>query len=216
MTTNLPDDMFIENANVPGMISDSDTRLQPGLGGPGSGQLGSMQPGSMPPGSMQPAAQLPRGATAGRTTLMLVAALSAVLAIGGAAFAFGIMRDSAAAGPQTVDERRAVAESGEFRGGASPAELYDSYLAMSNDESIFEIIPRTDEGWDYFRAFMYKLTDYKTAEMIGGRLDSATLEEMYALERRFLALEDLELTVDITRTDGTRFYHDGKPPSPAE
>src|SRR5688572_25909352 len=41
--------------------------------------------------------------------------------------------------------------------GQSPEAIYDKYLAMADDESIYEIIPETEEGWDYFRAFMYKI-----------------------------------------------------------
>lgn len=192
MTQELPDDMFIENSDLPAQLAAGNAIPQPGIYVEGDGE---------------PVAK-PRNTG---LTLFVVLLVSLVVAGGGLAlvalFPFG--------GPLFAHEPAApsAGEVAPVGTQASAADMYDKYIAKTEDDSIYLIIPRTDEGWDYFRAFMYKITDYKIAESIGGPLEAEQIEEMLALEQRFLALEDLELTVDITRTDGTRFVHDGKPPA---
>ena len=141
-------------------------------------------------------------------------ALLVVGLVGGAAFFLITHKANPVAQDVTPARSDAPGEPGVAT--ASAADMYDKYIAMIDDESIFLIVPRTDEGWAYLSAFVYKLADYKAAETIGGPLDQETADEMLALEAHFLALQDLEMTVDITRTDGTEFHHDGKPPTAAE
>ncbi len=98
-----------------------------------------------------------------------------------------------------------------FASRQDPAEMYDSYMEMKRRGKIYEIIPDTDEGRAYFTAFMYSIVDLKAAA-IWGPLDAESLAELATREKHFLALEDLDLTVDITFEDGTSFTHDGHPP----
>lgn len=91
--------------------------------------------------------------------------------------------------------------------------LYEHYVAVMDEGTLYEIIPNTDAGRDYFTAFFFKVNDYRMVEVGGGKLSEQQKRDMIALEERFLNLQDLELSVDVTRSDGTRFVHDGKPPA---
>lgn len=90
--------------------------------------------------------------------------------------------------------------------------LYQHYVGRMNDGTLYEIIPDTDEGREYFLAFMYVVTDVKAAESIRGELTEEEKQYLLDLEQRFLKLEDLDVSLDITRSDGTRFVHDGTAP----
>lgn len=144
------------------------------------------------------------GGSSSKNTLWLT--LAAVAAVALVAYIFiGVIKPSEPVSPgewshATLDDVNATT-------------LYDYYVAKIDDDSIFEIIPRTDEGWAYFSAFMYRVTDYKAAESIGGPLTRDQRRDLVDLNTRFVNLEDLELTVDIKRSDGTQFIHDGKPPA---
>lgn len=244
MAKDLPDDMFIENVDVPGIISDTVRKSdlpQSGFVQPGLMEGGHVRDREVPPPPVAisaanthqsdvppppvPAKYGPGSGGGGNTQVtLLFTAVGTALALGGAAFAFWLLGNSSDPGPQTLEDRQAAVEayptpepaaSGDAQAtvvdGPSPEVLYDSYLAMANDGSIYEIIPRTDEGWDYYRAFMYKVLDYKIAEQIGG-VDLAARAEMYEIERRFLNLEDLGYSVDI-KSGENHFVHDGKPPA---
>jgi hypothetical protein len=99
-----------------------------------------------------------------------------------------------------------------FASTLSVSEMYDAYSAMVKDKSIFTIVPQTLEGVDYLQAFLFTVIDYQSAERFSP-LSAEQEAELAALERRFLALEDLEVTIDITFSDGTNFTHDGLPPA---
>jgi hypothetical protein len=194
MTSQLPDDMFIENSKVPEQLAAGSAMPQPGIVVDGE------SPRSGSPGA---------GA---RIAVLVVGVVAALVAVAGLAIFLLVSADGRdVAGEDPVAS--APADVPELAPPGTAAAVYDKYIAMANDDSIFLIIPRTEEGWDYFRAFMYKITDYKVAESIGGPLTDRQFQEMQQLESRFLALDDLDLTVDITLSDGTHFVHDGQPPS---
>jgi hypothetical protein len=198
MTSQLPDDMFIENSPLPAQLAAGNASPQPGI------VVDEESPRRAPSGA---------GANA-----VVVAALigTALVALGGVAV-FWLASGSDEAPVEEEPVASASNESEEIYPIPNVASTtYDRYIAMADDESIFQIIPRTDEGWDYFRAFMYKITDFKIAESIGGPLTVAQVEEMKALEARFWSLQDLDLTVDVTLSDGTHFEHDGHAPAREE
>ena len=195
MTSDFPEDEFIESATMHQLQTEGNLNPQPGLIDPHSDLAGDSGSGSS------------------RTAVVVLSVIGVIiLAVVGAAVYYLLALaggrgtdDSPQAGPGPSGEPTVEQPSAE--------DLYNKYIAMADDDSIFLIIPRTDEGWAYFSAFVYKLADYKAAESIGGPLDQDSVEEMLALEARFVALQDLEMTVDITRSDGTQFYHDGQPPA---
>lgn len=194
MTSQLPDDMFIENSRIAEQLAAGNASPQPGI-----------TVDADPP----PRTRNPKGGAA-VASAVIGAALVAIAGLAGFWFisssdGAGVAEEPVASAPASADEPYPISD--------IAATTYDNYLAMADDESIFSIIPRTDEGWDYFRAFMFKIADYKVAESIGGRLTYAQVAEMRLLESRFLALEDLDMTVDITLSDGTHFVHDGHPPT---
>lgn len=112
----------------------------------------------------------------------------------------------------TADATEEATSGPPFASSMDPAEMYDAYMEMKRRGKIYEIIPDTDEGRAYFTAFMYSIVDLKAAA-IWGPLDAESLADLATREQHFLALEDLDLTVDITFEDGTSFTHDGKPPA---
>ena len=197
MTSHFPDDPIHGNATFSEQAADVDARPQPGMIYDGDDRAGGG------------GAQVNWVGVA----IFTLAALVLVGLVGGAIF-FLITHKANLGQDVTPASSDATGEPGVAT--SSAADMYDKYIAMIDDESIFLIVPRTDEGWAYLSAFVYKLADYKAAETIGGPLDQETVDEMLALEARLLALQDLEMTVDITRADGTEFHHDGKPPTAAE
>jgi hypothetical protein len=210
--TNTPEDLYFKDADSTAQSGAGNYMAQPGMMSPV--EAGASEGAPPPPTPV--VGGTGSGGGGNRVALMVITALVAGLLIVGAGVTYFVFRASGGApAAVSVTHSDGTVETGVPVETRSAEEVYDTYIAMSEDDSIFEIIPRTDEGWDYFRAFMYKITDYKAAELFGP-LDQETLQEMAALERRFLALEDLELTIDITRTDGTTFVHDGKPPAPAD
>lgn len=90
--------------------------------------------------------------------------------------------------------------------------IADAYLEAQHDGTIYALVPggdKVDPG--YIGAFIYTLTDLKSASRFGGT--AAQLQELLdkaeACEARFLAGEDLDVTVRITRADGSVFASDG-------
>lgn len=91
------------------------------------------------------------------------------------------------------------------------SDMYETYAALADDEALWEYVPQTEEGVHYYQAFLFKLMDFKVGESFE-RLSSEEYDELRDLEKRFLALEDLDITVEFTRSDGTVFRHDGTAP----
>jgi len=204
MTSQFPDDTTIEYSSPPEQRAEGTLNPQPGMIMDGDLDAGTERSGSS------------------RTVVVLVAALAVALiavAVGVALYVLVSRGATPAPDAAPIAEVTRAAGGGpgveEQYSGPTGAAMYDKYVAMIDDESIFLIIPQTDEGWAYFSAFLYKIADYKAAESFG-ELSLEQGQEMLALEARFLALEDLQMTVDITRSDGTHFLHDGKPPAPAD
>ncbi|MBL3687266.1 hypothetical protein D3248_09950 [Leucobacter zeae] len=95
-------------------------------------------------------------------------------------------------------------------------DTYDTYLAAVSDDSIYDAVPGgRDVDPDYIAAFIYTLTDYRSAvrfmslDQDADRLADLA-EQTDELERRFLAGEDLDVEIEITREDGTVFRSDGE------
>ncbi|MHA3684544.1 hypothetical protein ACXR2T_13750 [Leucobacter sp. HY1910] len=91
--------------------------------------------------------------------------------------------------------------------------LADSYLAAQRDGTIYDLVPGGEQvDPAYTGAFLFALTDLKSASRFGG--SSAQLQELldkaHTYEERFLAGEDLGTSVKITREDGSVFESDGK------
>ncbi|WP_017794477.1 hypothetical protein [Leucobacter salsicius] len=92
-------------------------------------------------------------------------------------------------------------------------QLADGYLEAQRDGTIYDLVPGGEQvDPAYIGAFLYALTDLKSASRFGGT--PAELEELLAkaqaYEQRFLAGEDLGTSVKITRGDGSIFESDGK------
>ncbi|MEB4613946.1 hypothetical protein [Leucobacter sp. M11] len=134
------------------------------------------------------------------------------------------VRDAAAMKPATV---YSITEREEFLPLQERVEAtYQRYVDMIDDASIFEIVPHTDAGIEYTRSFLYAYADIKSALNImslsggatstsPGELDARLQilgEKADEYERRFLAGEDLDVTISITRADGSVFESDGTAP----
>ncbi|NYI59113.1 hypothetical protein [Cellulomonas soli] len=98
-------------------------------------------------------------------------------------------------------------------------ELSDTYLAMVDDGTIYELVPRTQEGLNYVHDFLLLLADENgalkfmtTTSDDPAELD-ATIQERWdrfdELERIFLAGEDFDVDISITDSDGTTYTSDG-------
>ena len=95
--------------------------------------------------------------------------------------------------------------------------MYDQYLAASRDGSIRELVPDgANVDPDYFAAFLYMLTDLRSAaRFVPPSAENAEQLHEYAeqaeeYERLFLAGKDLDVDIKITREDGSVFETDGK------
>ncbi|MBL3700092.1 hypothetical protein [Leucobacter luti] len=96
-------------------------------------------------------------------------------------------------------------------------ELHEKYGDAIADGSITGMVPGGDAvDPDYIAAYLYSLTDLRSAlRFVPASAENAAQLRVYAeqaeeLERRFLAGEDLDVRVRITRDDGSVFESDGK------
>ncbi|WP_147441610.1 hypothetical protein [Mycetocola lacteus] len=102
--------------------------------------------------------------------------------------------------------------------------MYDEYSNRLSDGSIFTIVPRTDAGLGYVRDFLTILADKKAALrfMTDPVLSKASTnqyeldaeirikdDELTEVERKFLAGEDLGVTIRVTNADGSVYESDG-------
>ncbi|MGN8247080.1 hypothetical protein ACTHAM_000752 [Cellulomonas soli] len=97
--------------------------------------------------------------------------------------------------------------------------LSDTYLAKMDDGTIFEIVPQTQEGVNYAHDFLVLLADENSALLFAtqtsddpAELDAViqeTRDRFDELERMFLAGEDFDVDISITRSDGTTYTSDG-------
>lgn len=104
------------------------------------------------------------------------------------------------------------------------------YRDMLDDGRIFEIVPRSEAGIRYAGDFLMITTDIVSALKImsaSGGYSSTIPEELDArlsalgekaddAERRFLAGEDLGVSIRITREDGSVYESGGEPPAPVD
>lgn len=93
----------------------------------------------------------------------------------------------------------------------------ERYLAAQEDGSILQLVPGGAQvDPDYITAYLYVLTDLRSAvRFTSPSAENAPQLAEYAAnvrehERRFLAGEDLDVDVSITRKDGSVFESDGK------
>lgn len=112
------------------------------------------------------------------------------------------------------DDAAAVEGGPPFASDLTAAEVNDAYLAMWQDGSIYAYIPDTDEGRRYFKAFSWAVWDYESLDIVRQQQKPGDYKELIELEQRFLAGEDLDVDIDITLSDGTRFVDDGSAPDP--
>lgn len=96
---------------------------------------------------------------------------------------------------------------------AEVQQLAEKYLDAQRDGTIYDLVPGGNQvDPAYVGAFLYALTDLKSATRFGGSPEA--LQELrdkaLAYEERFLAGEDLGTSVHITRGDGSVFASDGK------
>jgi hypothetical protein len=103
-------------------------------------------------------------------------------------------------------------------------ETYESYSQMADSDEIFTIIPATSAGIEYYRAFMAIMFDQKSAfgfmELGADSTDPQELddrivalgEDLTELERKFLANEDLGVSIRIVHSDGTVFETESTAP----
>ncbi|GAA3659544.1 DUF2510 domain-containing protein [Microbacterium marinilacus] len=98
---------------------------------------------------------------------------------------------------------------------------YEKYLAAREDGSIRDLVPDTDDADDYINAFLLLLSDERGALRWApsgtnpDELDAiiqATRDRVAEYERRFLAGEDLGVSVRVVRSDGSVFESDGAAP----
>lgn len=93
----------------------------------------------------------------------------------------------------------------------------EKYRTAHSDGTITQLVPGGDTvDPDYITAFLYALTDLRSAvRFTPATPDNAAQLREYAeqtaeYERRFLAGEDLDVDITITRDDGSVFESDGK------
>lgn len=120
-------------------------------------------------------------------------------------------RESAPAPGTTTSERQAEEDA------AYIIETQEKYLAATQDGSILELVPGgASVDPDYVSAYLYVLTDLRSAvRFTPPSLENAQQLSEYAAdvrehERRFLAGEDLDVDISVTREDGSVFESDGK------
>lgn len=96
-------------------------------------------------------------------------------------------------------------------------ELHEQYLAARTDGSITDDVPGGSQvDPDYIAAFLYAITDLRSAvRFVPPSVENAEqlreyAEEAREYERLFLAGEDLDIDIKITREDGSVFETDGK------
>ena len=101
---------------------------------------------------------------------------------------------------------------------------YAKYKAAISSGEMYDYVPDTDKGREYYTAFLYILIDHKSAltfvelgidDMNPAELDSTIDEYETKLDElldTFLANEDLDADIKITRSDGTVFESDGSAP----
>lgn len=208
---------------------------------PSSSSMGGYSEPQFPPPPMAQQAiadDSPSQATS-KAVVVVVVALASLAVIAGIIFLFVLGMNDGAPQPQVVattsqavaqptgvatpepttdadptEDAQPDAVGPPFASRMDTTEMYDAYTAMVTDQSIFDIVPATPEGADYVQAFFLAVVDYKAAESFSP-LSATQKADLAALELRFLALEDLDVTIDITFSDGTRFTHDGHPPARA-
>jgi len=103
-------------------------------------------------------------------------------------------------------------------------ETKEKYRTLS-DAEIYAIVPATTDGFDYYKDFLYILTDKAGALIFMPGFTSSTDpqelddtitywdNELTELERQFLAGEDFGVTIAITQSDGTVYESDGTFPT---
>lgn len=147
-----------------------------------------------------------------RKTVVMVFVTGAILSLVAVAFLVvpHIVDQANGLSPKQVEQ--VIAEGPPFADSLTAAQMYDAYISMNRSGTIYRIIPNTDDGRRYFRAFMYAVTDVKIAESFSGEMSSEQARDLAEREKHFLALEDLDIDIDITHTDGTREILNGLPP----
>lgn len=150
-----------------------------------------------------------------RRTVILAIAMGVMLSLVTVAFMCVPIIVDQAKGLSQKEVEAVIAEGPPFADSLTATQMYDAYISMKRDGSIYRIIPDTDDGRRYFRAFMYAVTDVKIAESIAGGLSSDEKRDLAEREQLFLALEDLDIDIDITHTDGTQELLNGLPPQGA-
>lgn len=104
-------------------------------------------------------------------------------------------------------------------------ELYNKYNQQVVDGSIFAAnnLPANQDSADYVHDFMIILTDHKAALNFGCATNSTSMDEVndqyeakanevLEVERKFKAHEDFNVTIKITRKDGSVYESDGTAP----
>ena len=98
---------------------------------------------------------------------------------------------------------------------------FTRYSEESSPEYAYNQVPQTEPGLNYAHDFLIILADYKGVFNFGGvgsestnvaELDAmaqAYIDEVTEFERKFLAGEDLGVTIKITRSDGTVYESEG-------
>ena len=101
---------------------------------------------------------------------------------------------------------------------------YNTYKAANGTSDMYNYAPDTDKGREYYTAFFYILIDYKTAlgfvelgvDTMNPAELASTIDEyetmLDELLDTFLANEDLDTDIKISRSDGTVFESDGSAP----
>jgi hypothetical protein len=101
------------------------------------------------------------------------------------------------------------------------ADTYTKYAEETSPDNAYNKVPQTEAGLYYAHDFIVILTDYKGAFAFGGvgtestnvsELDAKAqsyIDEVTEYERKFLAGEDLGVTITITQADGTVYESEG-------
>lgn len=147
-----------------------------------------------------------------RSTVTLALAVGTILSLLMVAFLVVPLMVDKAKGLSPQDVEDVIAEGPPFADSLTATQMYDAYISMNRNGRIYRIIPNTDDGRRYFRAFMYSVTDLKLVESFAGEMTAEQASELAERELHFLALEDLDYDLDITHTDGTREILNGLPP----
>lgn len=102
-----------------------------------------------------------------------------------------------------------------------------AYNKWSNPDYAIKYLPHNKSSIDYYSTWLYILSDKKAAFNFGDVRQTTDLndaeayyagkiDELNQLEQKFMKNQDLNVTVDITRSDGTRFTSDGKAPDQSD